>query len=246
MTALVELYADESESAGVLTVAAFLFTKEKAQALHKEWAPVLEAEGLPFFRMVDCAHGSGNFKKLNKKKRVDLQIKIFDILKRNMGCGLSVSFDLAHKDMLPSSINLGIAQVSPYAMCCHWLLLNARRWVEENHPEAKISYFFEAGDANQAQANAIFSTLYNNAWHRNHFKMASFSFVNKHYSACIQAADILAWQWSKNIKDRNEGKLKPRADLSSLLESPQNFTTHFDGKTLAEYVGLIRSVSENS
>ena len=240
MVALVELYADESESAGCLTVAAYVFTRESAIAMNAPWAAVLNEKRLPYFRMSDCAHGNGVFAAIEKPDRINIQKRIFSILKDHIGCGFSVSFDLGHRDMLPSSLNIKIDKVTPYSFCCYWLLLNARRWTAENYPEAKIAYFFEAGDPGQSQANNIMNTLYSDAWHRNHFKMVSHAFVDKEYSAAIQSGDILAWQWSKNIKDRSEGIMETRADLMSLLEK-QHFTTHFDKARIEEFLELIRT-----
>ncbi len=71
MVALVEMYADESESGGVLAVAAYVYTKEQAFALQQEWTPLLTEYGLPYFRMSECAHGNGVFAKFNKHQRTN-------------------------------------------------------------------------------------------------------------------------------------------------------------------------------
>lgn len=239
MVALVEMYADESDSGGYLTVAGYVFTKDKAEQLNKAWMPVLASKGLPYFRMADCAHGNNHFRGLKKSERIEIQKSLFSVLKDFMGCGFSVTFDLAYQNLLPSSIGLNIKRVTPYSLCCYWLLHNASGWTKENYHDAKISYFFEASSQHQSQANNILSALYTDAFQRDHFRMASFAFVDKQYSGTIQCGDILAWQWSKNNKDRMEGRVKPRADLMSLLEKP-HFTTNFDQGRIIDFLNLLK------
>lgn len=243
MVALIEMYADESESNKVLTVAGYVFEKDSAVALHREWMPILAEKELSYFRMVDCAHGAGQFKKLSPDERNDVQFKLFDVLKAHVACGFSVSFDLAHKHLLPSSLGLNIPKVTPYALCCYWLLLNARRWTHENQPDAKIAYFFEAGDPNQSQANNIMNALFNSPWHKEHFKYVAHAFVDKQHSGAIQCADILAWQWSKDLKNRAEGR-RTRADLMALLQARPHYTTEFDTEKTLAFVDLIRGQAE--
>ena len=70
---LVEAYFDESGShsgSPVLCVAGYLLDSENAKPLTKEWTDVLAPKGLTHFRMVDCAHGAGEFAKLSRDERI--------------------------------------------------------------------------------------------------------------------------------------------------------------------------------
>jgi hypothetical protein len=238
MVALVEMYADESESGGVLTVAAYVYTKDEALALEAEWNPLLVEYGLPYFHMSECAHGNGIFAKFNKHERIKIQTRFFDALKRHVFCGLAVSYELVHSHLLPSAIEIGAKQLTPYTFCCYYLLHNARAQVAKNHPDAKIAYFFEAGATHQSQANHLLASLYKNDYTNGFFKFASFSFVPKEHSAGIQTGDIFAWQWGKSIKDRDEGKNKVRADLRSLMDR-KHYATRFDAETIHDFLRVI-------
>ena len=193
MVALYEMYSDESENGNFITVAGFLFTKKHVRKLEKEWHPILKKYSLPYFHMIDCAHGNGAFESMrdNVDRRVKIQTRLFKILKKYKSAGFAVSFDKRLSHLLPSSSGIGIEQISPYSFCTYWIMANARNWIERNSPDAKIAYYYEAGHKDESEASKIMQSLYNDDWHRNHFKIASYSFVDKLYSAAIQTGDIL-------------------------------------------------------
>lgn len=249
VVALYEMYSDESENGNFITVAGFLFTKKHARKLEKEWHPVLKKHGLPYFHMVDCAHGNGSFESMrdNVDRRIKIQTRLFKTLKKYKSVGFAVSFDKRLSHLLPSSLNIGIEQVTPYSFCAYWIMVSARNWIENNSPDAKIAYYYEAGHKDESVANKIMQSLYTNEWHRNHFKIASYSFVNKLYSAAIQTGDILAWQWCKNVKERAKGNLKARKDLIYLIDDEKTYSTDFDEQQILEFIEIIsRHSSEAS
>ncbi|MDO9371406.1 MAG: DUF3800 domain-containing protein [Gammaproteobacteria bacterium] len=239
--ALAEMYLDESEvdEHTILCVAGYLFTKDGCEALQREWEPALVESGIPYFHMGDCAHGNEHFKDMETPKRSKIQRRFFEILKRHLWAGFSVTFEMKHQHLLPSSLNLGIEKVTPYALCCYWCLHFARNYLREKSFDGEVAYFFEAGHSHQHQAATIMDSIYKAPAMRQHFRLASYSFVDKRHSGAIQCADILAWQWGKNTKERNHGNDRPRRDLMSLLEKP-HFTIHFNEKLILEFVELLR------
>src|SRR6267143_645594 len=104
------MYFDESEDPRhkLLCVAGYLFKKENCELLEQQWSTVLKRENLPYFRMVDCAQGDGVFRGFSKDRRVQIQIELFDLLKKYMETGISISFDLRFADLCPSAVLHGI------------------------------------------------------------------------------------------------------------------------------------------
>jgi len=240
--ALVEMYFDESEADNhsILCVAGYLFQKEKAVLLEPKWRAILLENDLPFFRMVDCAHGNGVFSHLSndKPKRIEIQTALFDLLKEHMECGFVYSFDLNYKHLCPNTIMNGVGLFTPYSLCCYWGLMGARYWSEQTSFDGKIAYFFEAGHSSQSQANGIMQQIFDVPELREAYRYAGHAFVNKQDSVLLQCADILAWQWGKNVKERAKGNLKARADLLSLLDKP-HYTAHFDEARLIAFNEMV-------
>lgn len=241
MKASAEMYFDESEDEPhkLLCVAGYVFRKEKAEALELMWRETLTSVGLTHFHMVECAHGVGMFEGWNKSDRIALQIRLFDILKEHVETGVAISFDLRFSDLCPSAISQGIEIVSPYSLCGYFSIMHSRHWAKHNSFDGKVAYFFEAGHASKSQLNVIMDGIFALPWQRDFFRYAGHAFLEKQSSGALQCADILAWQWAKNVKDRMEGISKPRADLWSLLEKP-HFTIHFDEPTILELLETIK------
>jgi hypothetical protein len=238
--AFAEMYFDESESTSpkILCVAGYLFKKERCESLESLWSEILLQENLPYFHMVECAHGNGIFEGFTKSRRIEIQTKLMDLLKSHMELGISITYDLRYESLCPSAKMHGIDIVSPYSLCSYFAMMQARKWAEENKFDGQISFFFEAGNTNQSQANHIMNEIFSVPELRAHYKYGAHSFIPKESSGALQCADILAWQWCKNVKERAFGNMKPRADLFSLLEKP-HFTIHFDKKTLIEFNRVV-------
>src|SRR3954451_317639 len=94
---MVHAYFDESGShsdSPVLCVAGYAFQKREARLLAREWNHVLKRYGVPFFHMVDCAHGNEHFTAILKERRIKLATSLIGIVKRRASHGFAVSVDL--------------------------------------------------------------------------------------------------------------------------------------------------------
>ena len=94
LVALFETYFDESGShdgSEVLCVAGYIFQKEDCINLDWQWKEVLGQYQLPFFSMVDCAHGNDPFDKLTKPERIAVATRMIDLIKKYMRFGISVT-----------------------------------------------------------------------------------------------------------------------------------------------------------
>jgi uncharacterized protein DUF3800 len=90
---IVHAFFDESGShadSPVLCVAGYAFERREARLLAKEWAAVLRQYRLPFFHMVDCAHGNENFAALSRQQRIKVATSLIGIVKRRAAHGFAV------------------------------------------------------------------------------------------------------------------------------------------------------------
>ena len=246
--AFAEMYFDESEDLehNLLCVAGYLFKKEKAVALEQKWASILAEAGLTHFHMVEAAHfKKGLFKGWEKERIEKLQLALFNTLKDHIESGIAISFDMRYRNQLPSAVSAGIKMVSPYSLCSYFCLMHGRWWAKNNSFDGKIGYFFEGGHANKGELGKIMRSVFSVPELRRHYAWGGDAFLDKKSSGALQCADILAWQWAKNVKDRMRGNMKTRKDLFSLLEKP-HFAIHFDRAKVKEFREVVKDSNKQS
>ena len=81
---MVEAYFDESGShdgSPALCVAGYIYWPDECLKLDLGWKVVLEKYDLPYFHMVDCAHGAPPFDKLSKGARIECEKEIIPAFK---------------------------------------------------------------------------------------------------------------------------------------------------------------------
>lgn len=226
---MIRAYFDESgtHAGSPLTcVAGYLFQDRDARLLDKAWKKVLDEAGLKRFHMRDCAHGSGEFRKIPKSERIAIEKKLIAAIKKRATIGIVVS--VCESDFLAINEPNG----SPYVLCLLWCLAGVSSWVHKHQYEGKISYFFEAGHDRQGLAHRAMLSLNDNPNLKKGCCYHSHVFIGKDDARPIQAADLLAWQWQAEWKNRFGEKKRPRrADLVSLLKAP-HIASHLDASNL--------------
>lgn len=245
---VVHAFFDESGShAGspVLCVAGYAFERRAARLLAKDWAAVLKRYKLPFFHMVDCAHGNGDFASLTLQQRIKVATSLIGIVKKHAAHGFAVSVDVeAYREVMPpwGPVN------SSYAFCARCIIDEMGRWFFKAGFKGKSAYFFEAGHASRSEAEKVVGAVLTNPLHKVndvHYGYVAHSFILKQESAAVQAADLLAWQWATDVKHQIAGRAR-RKDFESLSQSPFR-GVHFDRARLLYYVEILKEfgVSEN-
>jgi hypothetical protein len=229
-----QAYFDESGShdgAPILCVAGYIFKKSEAIKLGHEWRKVLRWKKLPYFHMVECAHGNGPFANLTKDERVAVQTKLIDAIKRYAIQGVAITVDPAEyatfSKRLPFKRGL---YDNAYAFCAQVIMAGVSVFIERNPLIGRMAYFFEAGHSSAPQADEIMRTMLAQPAVKHQFRYAAHAFVEKQDAPQIQAADLLAWQWYTDRRHAAEGRPR-RKDCASLLELHHN-AVHIDSKEL--------------
>jgi hypothetical protein len=237
----VHAFFDESGShkgAAALCVAGYAFEKRQARLLAKEWRTVLKRFDLPFFHMVDCAHGSQQSASLTKDQRIKLATSLIGIVKNRAAHGFAVSVDVdAFHAVMPS---WGPAK-TPYAFCARCVIDEMGRWFFKTGFKGKSAYFFEAGHESRAEAEQVVGAVLTNPLNtisRVSYGYIAHSFVLKRESPAVQAADLLAWQWATELKHQKSGRPR-RKDFESLAQAPFR-GVHFDRQRLLGYVEILK------
>lgn len=203
-----EGYFDESgdfeENQQIFCVAGYFIDSERAKLMDEKWHEVLRAHNIPYFHMVDCAHGNEPFDKMEKEERIEIVKKFIQIIK---------DYTIAGQAVLAKADYFEISEKDPdvYSSCVDGCVLALRSWLDIHRMKGDIAYFFESGHKNRGRA-------YNHVAQRLAEYSASLTFAGKDQVRLLQAADLLAWQCTKYAKDRSARSRPPRKDFISLME----------------------------
>jgi hypothetical protein len=214
-------YLDESGTsfgAEYACVVGYVFEPEQYHKFDQEWREALVQYGIKCFHMADCAHGIGEFKGMSKLNRTALARRCIEIIKRRARMGVVAS--VAHEDHLFFKTENGLDDI--YVLCACWCVAGVYAWAKQNAPNRKISYFFESGANLQSRADLALADAHKNPKLRENY--LSHAFINKTSAYGLQAADLLAWEWRKELDNLLGQKHRlRRASLINLLGSPHIF-----------------------
>jgi hypothetical protein len=141
-------YFDESgchDGSSVLAVGGYLIRSDRAARMERKWKAALSRYGVPYFHMVDCAHGNGVFQSLSKQQRVEIQTRVIDLIKKHAALGfVTVANPRRFSEVAP------IPDI--YTFCVNACLMGICAWFSDK-PDAKIEFIFESGHKNGRKAD---------------------------------------------------------------------------------------------
>jgi len=204
-----EGYFDESGdlevSPKIFCISGYCIESDQAKVMDEKWGEVLVENNIPYFHMVDCAHGNPPFDHLLKSERVDLVKKLIELIKAHTLCGFSI---LAKGEYFEASEK----HPDEYSSCVSSSIVALNSFLTVNRISGQqIAYFFENGHKNRGRA-------YNHVAAKLLELNAPLTFASKQQVKLLQAADLLAWQSTKYAKDRTSGARPARKDFLSLME----------------------------
>ena len=137
VVALFDVFLDESGAfdtkEGILCIAGYVLHSEAAKAMDAEWASVLKDYKIPYFHMVDCAHGAGIFEKLPKERRAQLVKELIALIKKNTIGGFAV---MVRKGMF------NLQGADPYSFLAQVCLFAATARIKVELLQGDVAYFF--------------------------------------------------------------------------------------------------------
>ena len=214
-----EGYFDESgnldQPPGVFCVAGYFLSSDAAIRMDEAWGRVLDDHQIPYFHMVECAHGTGVFADKSKEERIDIETELIQLIKEHTLEGFAA---LASRDHFNPSDD----ESDVYTHCAHMGMGALRFFLKTLRIETDIACFFESGHKSKGQAYSRLAKEMGSL-------SASVTFAEKNKLRLLQAADLLAWQAAKYLKDQLAQARPPRKDFLSLMEHPHGFFhLHFE------------------
>jgi hypothetical protein len=93
-----EGYFDESgdfdDAAGIFCVSGYFVAADAAKEMDREWKVILDEYKLPFFHMVDCAHGNEFYATMTLDDRIELVKRLIALIKTYTFEGFSIVANL--------------------------------------------------------------------------------------------------------------------------------------------------------
>jgi hypothetical protein len=208
--ALWEAYFDESGDDGRSTefvIGGYVMPSDRAKLMETSWNEMLVRYGVSAFHMVDCAHGSEDFKNLGKDRCDQIAREAISLVNKFATYGMCYITNTT-KMKSPHDV---------YSFLGANLLLRIEGYIRSKDKDADLACFFESGHGSQQIAKKEFETVCEK-YSAGVLSKASVTFAPKCKLAILQAADLLCWQTSKFIKDKFITKARrPRKDFLHLM-----------------------------
>jgi hypothetical protein len=234
---MMKAYFDESgthDGSPVMCVAGYLLSAEQAVHLDREWAEALAESGVSCFHMADCAHSVEDFIGMDPGMRKDLLVRLIGIIKRRVEIGIAVSISETDFGRIGAP---EWKRGGPYSLAALQVLAAVVSWADTYSYKGRISYFFESGHKHQSHTNIAIEMLRmrDQEGGVNYLRYHSHTFAGKCDLRPLQAADLLAYEWQKELRRLNmPSKQKTmRRSLQSLLEKT-HITMHLTATDLNE------------
>lgn len=215
--AVIQAYFDESgthDGSPAMCVAGYIYDGKRCADMDVKWRSVLSRYGLPYFHMVDCAHGAKPFDRLSSEERADVEKEIIGLITGHAICGQYAVACEPIYDGIMHPLGMG----SAYTFCCFMALEGVAQWCNRSGFNGSVAYFFESGHKYQAQSNSLMNGIAKSDKMRTKFRYGSHTFADKCNIRPLQSADVLAWHAITDIKRRLRGDEKWRRDFEELLK----------------------------
>jgi len=248
---MMEAYFDESgcgneqgkdgKKDDLLVVAGYLFDPEKCKTFDLAWQAILKSpcpddpsRELKYFRMSECAHGTGQFKGIPVEQRLEVEKRCLAAITEHAEIGVCVSMRKPDFDEVSTPV-YEKAFGGIYTHCAMWCFNEMSLWADRNNFNGSISYFFESGHADQSEANEVMDRAATRPTWFKKFRYGGHAFKPKVELRPLQSGDLLAWQWHTDVKNTLDPNGRSRRkDFAALLEKQKVWSKHFDMEELLQ------------
>lgn len=208
-------YFDASEAGDFFGVGGYVFRKKHMREFEKRWRAMLRKHRIDYFHMTDCNQEEGPFEGKTEPEcdacARDAIAIIGDYAAEGYSCGVRLS------DFKEAVARDGLLR-NPMSLCVMSVLAQCSSSLQASDPQARIAYVFEAGDVDQADVNQLLQAAGDNPSRRLRYGYEKHAFLPKRQSYPTQAADILAWNVTKQYVRDDRQLSRLRGDFNALIE----------------------------
>lgn len=205
------LYLDESYSHPpaplIYTVAGYIATDTEWRKFKKEWRRELDRAGIDFFHMAKYEARKKEYEGWSNEKRVEVLKRLHRTIHRRILTGFAASVVVAdYNEVMNPNIRRGYGEPHEFAVIS--CMKQIRGWGEEKGYREPIAYVLESGSDRQRVVNLSFQFM--DEEQRREYRIGSWAFADKRDLNPLQAADILAYEMTKEMCRRlDESSTRP-------------------------------------
>jgi len=198
--AVLNVYMDESgthDDSPVVTVAAYIGRPRQWRDWTKEWNAAKKP--IKVFHASKAANLVGEFNGWTEAERDDLVKRILPVIPKHKFAGVVVGIRMkAFEEAMKPHPELREMFGTPYTACFHWTVKKIMNLMEETHNNERIAFFHEVNDY-QGEASSAFEFI--KRQRKTHISIMSLTFGGKNDFVPLQAADILAYEGNKKLRN---------------------------------------------
>lgn len=259
---MLQVFSDASENEGVFCVAGVAFGIDRAKSAEKAWKALYCGR---VAHMTDLNSRQRAFKGISGEEADKLCRGSVDIINRYASAIAVVSCDVEHVLALAPSEEKSVAApmlenvvASAYNCCTHWMMYAMGSVLT---PGQRNQYHFETGDEYQGLAQKFLNEI--NKPDAKPLKVGyshgSDDFASKDQLPLLQTADLVAWEWAKNVVRSRKGQ-PLRRSLVALMDgalapntfdygSNRRYARHYEREKMArffrKYGAVMRATSHD-
>jgi len=212
--AVLQVYLDESgthDGSPIVTVAGYIGRPEAWRDWTEKWVPALGS--IKVYHAVDAQNLSGEFSDWTAVQVADLVKKLLPIIADAEIGGISISMDLRVLDAaLDGRDDLRQLFGTPYIACLQWAMQGILNLATQTGNIEPIAFIHENNDFH-AQAYECFSWIKNSVSRGDN--VISLTFGGKKDYPPLQAADILAYETNKRVRNIDGPERRPWSALKA-------------------------------
>ena len=224
-----QAYADAGGMNGpIVSVASFLFKKDDADALNREWATILhpilknEPRNKQHFHMHDFFTRKHPYAYLGEGARDALQRDLIDSAHKHMEHGVVTSVRKVDYEIEAAGADQKAVLGSPFVMCNFWCMAALAEHLGRADLKGDIAYAFEDGDSDKADLEVRLAKIEASRYLRHKYRYYSGrTFLAKCDHHALGAADMLAWEFRNAAEQYFESpEAEHRKFLDVLFQKP--------------------------
>lgn len=202
------------------------------QKIWRNWTKAWNITKSPIrvYHAADAANLVGEFAGWTDDKVAELSKKLLPLIANAEVAGMGINMD-EYRKAIAEKPELAVLLGNPYSACFHWLVQTVLELENRRKSKERIAFIHETNDY-QGETVAAFSWIkkYINLDNR----VISLKFGSKRKDTPLQAADILAYEGNKRLRDFDKS---PRRTWTALNPDDKIIHAHFGKHNMDQLMG---------
>jgi len=235
---MVSVYFDDSgthQQSAVAVAACFVSDHRRWGLFSADWNSVLTKEGIreTGFHMADFVARQPPFDWDDTRRDLALK-RLIGIIRDHALVGMTTAVSKRDYDQLITGRLREKLGNNHYTFAVQSCMSHINEWRHTLHDSQPYSYVFDQMGKGKNEINRFFEDMVgNNLTIHFGIEESGWSFQDRRQELPLQAADMLAWESYKYIRDQQPENA--RRSFQSILHGVQVYTRLFDGESLASF-----------